>query len=109
MEAAEQFGLLPNLKTKAQVLVTVFSPELTNNSIKLAADLRNYNVRTELYPDPNAKLDKQIKYADKKGIPFVAIIGENEARQDLVTIKNLGTKKQKTLSLEEIIKLLKTT
>lgn len=109
LEAAEQFGLLPSLKTKTQVLVTVFEPALTNNSIKLAADLRNHAVRAELYPDPSAKLDKQIKYADKKGIPYVAIIGGKEVSDNLLSLKNLRNGEQKTLKLEEAIKLLKIT
>jgi len=109
LEAAAQFNLVPQIKTKTKVLVTVFSPDLISHSLKITSRLRDSGVNSELYPDPNAKLDKQIKYADKKGIPYVAILGKKEVEQKVITIKNLSTGEQKILSLEEIIKLLKIT
>lgn len=104
LEAAEQFGLIPSLKTITKVLVTVFSPELFENSIKISLKLRDQGINTELYPDPDTKLDKQLKYADRKGIPFVVIIGPDEVAKNTVQLKNLSTKEQKELSLEEVLK-----
>jgi histidyl-tRNA synthetase len=52
------------------------------------------------------KLDKQLKYADKKGIPFVAILGPDEAKNETVTIKNLQTGKQETISQSQAIRKL---
>ncbi|RJQ24831.1 histidine--tRNA ligase [Candidatus Parcubacteria bacterium] len=98
LEAAEQLGLIPQIKTKSQVLVTIFSPDLFKKSQETSIKLRESNINIELYPDPNAKLEKQIKYADKKGIPFVVIIGPEEAEKNNVTIKNLKTREQKTIS-----------
>jgi len=91
---------------KTKVLVTVFSPELFDDSLKLALRLRQSGVNCELYPDPNAKLDKQLKYADKKGIPFAVIIGPEEAASDTVTIKNLKTQSQKKVFSNSIASLL---
>ena len=106
LEAAEQFGLIPQLKTKSQVLVTIFSPELLIQSIKIAKQLREKNLNTELFPDDNTKLDKQLKYADKKGIPFVVIIGPEEVDTKTITLKNLKTKEQNKVSVSEVAKLV---
>lgn len=106
LEALEEFELIPNLKTNSQVLVTIFSPELLNNSIKSLKTLRENNINTELYPDQNVKLEKQLKYADKKQIPYVIIIGQEEVDKKLVTLKNLQTKEQRQVTINEVCKLL---
>ncbi len=106
LEAAEQFGLVPILPTKSKVLVTVFSPELLVQSIKVSNTLRGKRINTEQYPDETVKLDKQLKYADKKGIPFVVIIGPEEAESNTVTLKNLKTKEQKKIEISDLIKEL---
>ena len=64
--------------------------------------LRDKKINTELYPSFNAKLDKQFKYASRKNIPFVLVLGPDEAEKGVVTLKDLRSKKQKTLKLEEI-------
>lgn len=106
LEAADQFGLIPIRKTTTQILVTIFSPEFMENSTKTSCFIRESGINTELFPDPSTKLEKQIKYADKKGIPFVAIIGPDEAEKGLVTLKNLKTRDQQTIKQEELIKFL---
>jgi len=107
LEAAEQFGLVPEIKTKTKVLVTVFSSELSKESLKAAATLQKKGVNAELYPDPAVKLDKQLKYADRKGVPYAIIIGPDEIENNTVVLKDLIKKEQKELSLEEIEKILK--
>ncbi len=104
LEAAEQFGLVPQIKTSSQVLVTIFSPNLLDKSLETTVSLRQKKINTEIYLDPNAKLDKQLKYADQKDIPFAVIIGPDEATKNLVTLKNLLTKSQITATLDECIK-----
>ncbi len=106
LEAAEELGLLPNIKTSTKVLVTVFSPDLEEKSLEITSQLRSENIHAELYLDERAKLDKQLKYADKKGIPYVVILGEREIKEHTVTIKNLATREQKTVSLEEAVKII---
>lgn len=103
--AMEELGLLPKIKTKTKILITVFNPDLLSYSQKLARKLRESGINTDLYPDPTDKLDKQLKYADKKGIPFAAIIGPDEAKNGTVTLKNLLTKEQKTVKKDELINL----
>ena len=89
------------------VLVTIFNSNLFNNSLKIANELRKNNISTVLYPVINDKLDKQLKYADKKGIPYVVIIGPEEAKKNVVKLKDMKTGEQKELSVEECIKLCK--
>lgn len=106
LEACEQFGLIPALKTAAQVLVTIFDEGLTPKSIEVSQKLRERGITVELYPDSSVKLDKQLKYADKRGISFAIIIGPEEAQRSSVTLKNLATKQQKTVLSEELSNLL---
>lgn len=77
-----------------KVLVTVFSPEYLKKSIEVTLLLRCNKVNTELYLDPKVKLDKQLKYANQKGIPFVLILGPDEVKNETATIKNMETGKQ---------------
>ncbi len=106
LEALEELGLLPDLKTNSNVLVTIFNKDLLSESIKALRVLRENNINTELYPDQNVKLEKQLKYADKKQIPYVIIIGQDEALKNLVTLKNLLTKEQRQVTINEACKLL---
>jgi histidyl-tRNA synthetase len=52
-------------------------------------------------------MKKQMAYANAKGIPFVALAGENEIAQGKVTLKNMDTGEQNTIAPEELIQLLK--
>lgn len=106
-EAMEQFGLFPDCKTLTQILVTVFSRDLFQESQKIAAYLRRQKIKTDIFLDPETRLDKQLKYADKKGIPYVVIIGPDEIEKKIVKLKDMKMGIQKRLSLEEIVKLLR--
>lgn len=106
VEAADQLGLIPIGKTKTMVLVTVFSSDLSENSLKLAKFLRDSQINVEIYPDA-AKLDKQLKYADRKGIPYVVIIGPDEVKENKAVLINLKTKEQTKTNLENLISLVR--
>src|SRR3989344_2355856 len=97
LEALEELKLLPKLSPASEVLVTVFSPELESTSLTRSLSLRANGINTELYPDPNVKLDKQLRYADKKGIPFALIIGPEEVKNNTVTIKDMKSTNQETV------------
>ena len=106
VEAADQLNLIPTELTRTQVLVSIFNSNLLQNSLGVARELRENNINTEIYPDQNAKLEKQLKYADKKQIPYVIIIGQDEVEKNIVTLKNLLTKKQRQVTINEVCKLL---
>lgn len=74
--------------TVVQVLVTIFSPETQKEAEKLAAELRRVNIRTELYM-LDRQIGRQIGYADKKGIPLVALLGADEIAAGVVKFKRL--------------------
>ncbi|KKQ27676.1 MAG: Histidyl-tRNA synthetase [Candidatus Levybacteria bacterium GW2011_GWA1_37_16] len=107
MEAMEEQNLFPANLNTTKVLVTVFSPELLDNSIRVCEILSQNNINQELYVDPNAKMEKQLKYADKKQIPYVVIIGPDEAKNNTVTVKNLKTREQKALPFDQFLDLFK--
>lgn len=90
-EAADTLGLIPDLKTKSQVLVTIFSESLALDSIDISSKLRRLRLMVELYPNPKDKLSKQIKYALSKGIRWVVVFGADEASKNVITIKDLIT------------------
>ncbi len=105
VEAADQLGLIPKISAVSQVLVTIFSPFLLKFSINLARQLRGNKLNIEIYPDSDTKLNKQLKYANDKGIPFVAIIGENEVAKNMITLKNMASGAQQTYSNTDLVNL----
>jgi histidyl-tRNA synthetase len=99
MEELEMFP--PEVgKTVAQVLVTQFSPDMVTESLKVARELREAGLNTELYFE-NDPLGDQIRYALKKEIPYVVIVGPDEVAAGQVAIRNLRLKQQETVSREE--------
>ncbi len=106
MELLKQLNKLPNINPiPTKILVTIFSPELKDKSIELGSTLRDQGINTEIYPDPEAKLDKQLKYANKKGIPFVVIIGDNEVKTQTLTVKDMSSGVQTSYALDDLPKL----
>jgi len=102
VEAANQLGLIPQDGTGTKVLVTIFNQEYQNKSAQTAAVLRQAGINTELYPAVD-NLGKQFKKADQAKIPFAIIIGEEEVKNNQVSLKNLETGDQKIMSLDEVI------
>ncbi|KKQ38615.1 MAG: Histidyl-tRNA synthetase [Candidatus Roizmanbacteria bacterium GW2011_GWA2_37_7] len=104
VEAADYFKLIPQTKYNIRALVTVFDKDILPTSLAITSTLRKNRVQTELYPAFD-KLSKQLKYADKKGIPFVVIIGPEEAAQNVVKIKNMKTGEEQKGKISDITKL----
>ncbi len=108
VDALTELKLLETKQTVSRVLVTVFSPDLLEQSVNIVNELRNNGISTELYLDPESKLEKQIKYADKKGIPFVVIIGPEEAQKSVINVKHMQTREeQKGITVEQLMLLLR--
>ncbi len=107
LEFLKDKNLLPSLRENpAQILVTILTPEISPASIALAEELRKNNISAFLYPSQEKKLDKQLKYADKKSIPYVAIIGPEEMQKNTVQLKTMKTGEQKEMKVEELVKFL---
>lgn len=77
----------------------------TSHLINTATLLRNHQISCEIFHEA-VKFDKQFKYADKKMIPYVIIIGEEELAKHTVTLKNLKTGKQDTVPSASLPSLL---
>jgi histidyl-tRNA synthetase len=86
----------------ADVLVTVWNEDSINESLKLANDLRSNGLRVIVYPEAD-KLGKQFKYASQINVPFVCVLGETELAENKVTLKNMHSGEQETVSREEIV------
>lgn len=100
-EQMRQAGLVNNVTNHVKVLVTNLDENLAADYRQIAMQLRNAGVNTEMYMEP-AKFDKQIKYADKAGIPFVLVMGSDEKAKGTVALKNLITREQKEISLADL-------
>jgi len=74
-------------------------------TLKALAMLRTNNIRAEIYPAV-VRLKKQLQYAHKNKIPFVAIIGEEEHAAGVVTLKNMQNRTQQRYSLEQLLQVL---
>ena len=81
--------------TAADVMMAVFDPQDLNSAMRVAGLLRQAGLRVLTYPEPD-KIGKQIKYADSRGIPYVAILGGDEITAGTVTVKDLAGKTQRT-------------
>jgi histidyl-tRNA synthetase len=97
----EKYGLKPALPlSPAQALVTVWGDDV-KGAVALAAGLRAAGLNVELYPEP-ARLDRQLKLADARGIPFAIIAGPDEAAAGQVTVKDLRRKAQETVARDAV-------
>ena len=99
----EELNLFPETVTKStKVLFLNFGESQTFDAMKAVTILRNQNIKAEMYPDA-AKIDKQFKHAERRGIPFVVkeIDGSN------FTLKDIQTGEQVQLNLENLIAKLK--
>ncbi len=103
VEAADQLDLIKIENTGTQVLVTVFNDQTLPNSLVIAKQLRQADIRTEVYPDMNETIGKQLQNAEKKGIQYAVIAGEEEIQKNLITVKNIQTRDQKQVSVAEFI------
>ena len=106
IEAADETGFLPKYEPSTCVLITIFNEELLKESLTLISKLRARGIAAEIAQDPTEKLDKQLKYADSKGIPYVVILGPQEMKEGAVTLKSLRTGEQTKLKERELIKRL---
>lgn len=95
---------LPETTTK--LMFAHFGEPERSFCISLASKLRAENINTEIYPDI-VKIKKQFDYANKKQIPFVVVVGEEEMKSGKLTLKDMGSGEQVKLFFEEIIEKIK--
>ncbi len=106
-DVLEELKLFPQDTTQGtQVLVCCFDREFENYGFWLVQQLREKEIRAELYP-PGAKIKKQLDYANNKNIPFAIMIGSEEMETKLLSLKNMVSGEQQKVSAEEILEKLK--
>jgi len=102
-DVMEELNLFPaDVHVGTQVLFFNLGENESKVAFELMQQLRNKNVRCELYHE-NVKFDKQFKYAEKKNIPYAIIIGSKELEEKTCTIKNLLQNSQQTISQQELL------
>ena len=100
----EERGMFPPeiaASSAADVLVTIWNEDSIADSLKLAAELRRDGLRVVVYPESD-KLGKQFKYADAISVPFVCVLGDEEAKAGKVKLKNMKTGEESILTRTEI-------
>ncbi len=102
-DVMEQLQLFPDtLVSNVKLMFANFGEKEETYCYTLINKLRQKGISTEIYPD-NVKLKKQLNYANQKKIPYVALVGENEMKSDIITLKNMNTGEQKKINTGEII------
>ncbi len=89
----EERGMFGEVETAADVMVGVWDDSSIVDALALAGELRAAGLRVDLFPDRD-KVGKQMKYADSRGYPFVALVGPDERERRAVAVKNLATGEQ---------------
>jgi histidyl-tRNA synthetase len=106
-DVMEQLQLFPaDHAATTQVLFTNFGEKEALHCLPLVAKARAEGLNVELFPD-SGKLKKQLGYADKKGIPYVAMVGDDEMAQNKINLKCLSSGEQWMVDLTELIAKVK--
>ena len=103
-DVMHHLGLFPReVITGTRILFINFGKAEEAYMLKIIPEFRKAGIGSEIYPD-QARLKKQMNYANAKGIPFVALVGENEISKNILTIKDMETGMQKELKTDEAIR-----
>jgi histidyl-tRNA synthetase len=106
-DVLEELKGFPDFSTvSTQLLFLNFGSDEALYCIGLAHTLRLQGINTEIYPDA-AKIKKQMSYADTKKIPYVALVGSEEIKNTLITLKNMETGNQEKLNPDELANFLR--
>ena len=99
----EELDLFPEtVSNKVDVLFINFGDDEALFCLKAIKDLREKGVNAELYPDA-AKMKKQMTYANRRDIPYVVLVGEEELKNNQYTLKDMSSGEQQKCSLDELI------
>ncbi|HYW74946.1 MAG TPA: histidine--tRNA ligase [Pyrinomonadaceae bacterium] len=94
------------ISSPADIMVTIWNEDSIGESLALATELRSQRLHVDLYPEAD-KMGKQFKYASTRGIPFVAIIGDDERVRGEVALKDMRTGEQRSLKPADIAAAIK--
>jgi histidyl-tRNA synthetase len=106
-DAMEELNLFPKeAQASTKILICHFDEETQRFGLKELSSLRAAGISAEVYPD-QAKMKKQLDYANKKMIPYAIVIGSEETKNGFLTFKNMETGDQEKLTVQQIIQKLK--
>lgn len=98
-----QLDIFPeDTSAASKVLFVNFGSNEEAYLLPILAKLRQFNVSCEIYPE-TAKMKKQMIYANRKGIPYVVLVGEEEMKSGKLTLKNMESGEQSLLSVDELL------
>jgi len=106
VEVLSEANMLPMARTLTQAFVAYTNPSLKKEATAVAEKLRSEGIRVEV-DVMGRKLDRQLKYADAKGIPYVVILGPQEVEKGVYRVKDMGARKERLVNLQELVELLK--
>jgi histidyl-tRNA synthetase len=105
-DVMEELNLFPEtIEQGTKVLFFNLGEEESNAAYTFLQQLRSKGISSEIFHE-QAKMEKQFKYAEKKNIPFVAIIGTEEIQNKNATLKNLKTGEQQLVTVESLFKIV---
>jgi len=106
-DVMSQLGLFPQDAIAAtQVMFVNFGETEERYCLPLLSNLRAAGISSEIYPDSD-KMKKQMNYANKKGVKYVALAGESEIAQGMINLKNMETGDQQLIKAEELVGILR--
>lgn len=107
-DVLEQLQLFPEASAMGGVrlLFINFGEREAAHCLRLAAEARRAGIATEVYPD-STKMKKQMSYANALQVPFVALVGETEMAEGTVTLKNMQTGEQQSVTPQQLIEIVK--
>jgi histidyl-tRNA synthetase len=104
-QLSQMDAIKANRESISKVLIIPMDSEI-DDCLKIASKLRESKINTDIYFE-DAKMKKKMKYADKWRIPYIIIVGEEERKTGMYSLKNMKTGEQTKLSLDEIIKAIR--
>jgi histidyl-tRNA synthetase len=106
-DVMDELGLFPvDIHKGVSVIFMNMGEKESMYAFQILSQLRSEGISGELYPE-TVKLDKQFKYADKKGVSYAAIIGSKELETETILVKNLSSGEQKNMSVPELTALFR--
>ena len=103
----EELNLFPDLlEASTQLMFVNFGGQEAAYCMKLLKQLREAGGNAEIYPTAS-KMKKQMNYADKKSIQYVVLVGEDEMLSGNLTVKNMNNGTQQSLTIQDLLILLK--
>ena len=106
-DVMEELNIFPEqLEAASKVMLVNFGGDNVRYALSVLKSLREAGISAELYPD-SARFDKQMKYANKRAVPFVMLPGDEEREKQLISLKNFTTGEQQMIPLNEAIDMLR--